>query len=193
MIKLSHLQPFAKGTTRHAYVHPDHADQCLKILPAAAKAGKDHNNNEWKGYCAAAKMRDEAVWEHIPRCYGFVETDLGKALCVQLIRNADDLSFAASLDKRIEQGGADDSLKRSFEVFKTFALRTGFYTNCLGNIISARLADGKERLYFAECKYRRPGLTFIPAVLQKRTQKKIARLQMEFCKRVDLYESAAKQ
>ena len=195
VIKLAHLSPFAEGGFKKCFVHPDDPNRCLKIAKPKEMSAKisgrfyrkflpqsRYNANllEWRGYEAAERLGDSQVWEHIPRCFGFVPTDLGSALCVQLMRNADG-SIAPTLCDRIKQGGGGQTLQTSLQEFKQFMARAEFYAGGLQNILSVQLDDQTERLYFAEFEYRRkiPHLV-VPAFYRKRLQKEITQLQKNF-------------
>ena len=197
MIKLSDSQPFAEGRTRRCYVHPDNPEQCLKIVIAGAEKIKIRqkpirarlpaslycpNLNEWRGYRRAEKIRNPKIWQHIPRCYGFVQTDLGKALAVQLLRDANG-DISSPLPSLLRHD-IDDSLQRGFDEFLNFILNGVFYTTAVNNIIAVRLNNNDWRLYLAECKNRRPGLTFIPFVRRRRMQRIIARIRADYNKHV---------
>lgn len=196
IINLAHAEPFAAGMTRRCYVHPHNPALCVKIVIPGAEKKERLNNlpfysprrlmplshfnpnlHESQGYRHAEAMRSEAVWNHIPRFHGFVKTDLGTGLMVELLRH-DDGDIATPLDKRL-LSGADDSCRRAFAEFCRFMLTSSFYTNSLCNVLCVRNNE-KERLYLAECKYRRPGLTHLPFVRHKRLLRMIARLEKKF-------------
>lgn len=202
MIKLSHLSPFAEGRTRRCYIHPDNSDLCLKVvipgMGAEVKQKKklhrrlfpssfyDPNFNEWRGYCRAEKAGNLALMRHIPRYYGFSETDLGKALTVQLLRHPNGV-IGTPLIERLSQG-FDDSLRQAFTELKNTILDTGCYTTDVNNLISIRLEGGDERLFFAECKYRRPGMTIFPPLRRRRMRRILTRLERSLVKYLPIDE-----
>ncbi len=175
---------FAAGRTRRCYVSPQNPSQCLKIVIPGSDGLKLRNKKyrrlfpasrynpnmiEWRCYQKVEKMNDETLWQHIPRCYSFVNTNIGQALVLELLCHADG-SISTPLIQRIQQG-VDESLLSAYNEFLDFIRRSGFYTTEVNNINCVRLPDGSERLYFVECRYRRPGLTFIPAIRRRRLER----------------------
>lgn len=56
----------------------------------------------------------ETIFQHISRCYGFVETDMGMGLVSELIRNTDH-RISQTLKKYIWEFGVTDSLKAAIQ------------------------------------------------------------------------------
>ena len=172
MIELSKSTSFAEGDSRRCYVHPGDSGKCLKIVKAnprhksrlrrffRPRSWYDPNNIEHRAYRSANRLRDETVWRHIPRCYGFVETDLGRALSVEMMRDADGeisrplLEFVAD--------GLDDTLRAAYAELTDFYMRTGFYMKRINNILVVCEADGGKRLVLSEIKPRYPALIVVP-------------------------------
>ncbi len=202
VVSLAGIEPFATGTTRKCYVHPHNPSVCIKILliPGArrhrwsqrkqvyrysvwyrlkrfTKHLSDANLNEWQGHLHAQSQRGEWVWRHLPRCYGFVETDLGLGLAVELLRH-DNGEIATTLSERFRQRGEDASFRSAWAEFKDFVLKIGIYTRSLHNVLSV-VKNGEERLYFAEPKWRRPGFSRVPYFRRKRLVRKIALMENE--------------
>jgi hypothetical protein len=105
MIALKTLKPFAAGGNRWCYVDPDDASRCIKVRRPdfsieARRASKgfpknlkplssfDDNLDEFTVMENLARHYDNDVFKHISRCYGFVDTDMGKGLCSELIRDS---------------------------------------------------------------------------------------------------------
>lgn len=105
MIALNELKPFAAGGNRLCYVDPDDASRCIKVRRPdfsieARRASKgfpknlkplssfDDNLDEFTVMENLARHYDDGVFKHISRCYGFVDTDMGKGLCSELIRDS---------------------------------------------------------------------------------------------------------
>lgn len=168
MIILSDEEPFAEGYERWCYVHPGDSNKCLKIVKPQYVEGKrrkriyrrlrspsyyDPNIADYKAHQYLKSLNDVSVYEHIPRCYGFVETDRGTALSVQLMRCAGG-GIAPTLEKRVLQG-TDDILKKAVQEFTIFMNRNNFseYGDVSRNIMSVRLSNGKERIYMTEYKH----------------------------------------
>ena len=96
---LSDKIPFGKGNDRAAYFHPERPGDCLKVMRPGTmeklRAGKplrfllrsaaryDLLSGNGKSYLAIAGR--EPVCMHIPTCHGIVQTDIGRALHLELI------------------------------------------------------------------------------------------------------------
>lgn len=103
-LRLSPLEPFARGGNRLCYVHPEHPDRCVKVrrpdftladrrrkkgFPKNLKPLSSFDDNlEEAGVMAKLKKRyGETIFQHVSRCYGFEETDRGRGLTSELIRD----------------------------------------------------------------------------------------------------------
>ncbi len=97
MILLMTSEPFATGDHRLCYRHPHDENLCIKVnrqgkaqlLKARAPFYKrfrsadsfDDNQIEYRAFQQPAILRNTPeIWRHIPRCYGWVETDIGRGL-----------------------------------------------------------------------------------------------------------------
>jgi hypothetical protein len=105
-LQLGALQPFAQGGNRLCFVHPHFSDRCIKVrrpdftladrrrkkgFPKNLKplSSFDDNLEEFQVMNQFQHFYDEGLFAHISRCYGFEETDMGKGLSSELIRNGD--------------------------------------------------------------------------------------------------------
>ena len=103
-IQLSNQEPFAKGGNRLCFIHPDDPGLVIKVrrpdrpLEKKRKAKKfpknlrplsslDDNLEEFKVMRSLDKRIGESVYQVVSRCHGFVETDLGKGLVSELVRD----------------------------------------------------------------------------------------------------------
>ena len=104
MLKLSDLQPFARGGNRLCYVHPEDPGLCVKVrrpdftlrdrrrqkgFPKNLRplSSFDDNLEEERVMRELERHYGEVVFKHVSRCYGLVETDMGKGLVSELIRD----------------------------------------------------------------------------------------------------------
>ncbi|MBV0933260.1 YrbL family protein [Marinobacterium weihaiense] len=103
---LADEQAFAQGGHRLCFVHPRHADRCIKVRrpdftleDLRRKKGFpksllplhcfDDNREEHEVITDLATRHGEPVFDLISRCYGFETTDLGPGLVLELVRDAD--------------------------------------------------------------------------------------------------------
>lgn len=82
MLQLSDSHLIGKGSERACYVHPKDSTRCIKINHSALRK---QSENELK-YLTFLLKRN-ICWQHIPRFYGTVETNLGDGLVFDLIRD----------------------------------------------------------------------------------------------------------
>ncbi|NKI19145.1 hypothetical protein HCU74_17195 [Spongiibacter sp. KMU-166] len=104
MIELKALEPFAAGGNRWCYIDPADAARCIKVrrpdfsieerrrskgFPKNLKplSSFDDNLDEFRVMTALERYYDDGIFAHISRCYGYVDTDMGKGLSSELIRD----------------------------------------------------------------------------------------------------------
>ncbi|WP_157810395.1 YrbL family protein [Vibrio sp. HA2012] len=83
MIMLSKADMLGKGTTRTCYQHPDNADLCIKVMHSHSPL--KINKLEYRFYNKLYKK--DVPLEHLPKCFGFVETNLGTGLVYEHINS----------------------------------------------------------------------------------------------------------
>jgi len=136
MIKLKNKKIFSRGGNRLCYIHPDDDNKILKVLiPKKSAVAKrksapfykkfrplycfDDNLRELQAYKTLTRKEkflckkrnnEEIIWKHIPKCFGKVETDLGLAVCQELIRSNNG-NIAISFRDYINTKGFTDELK----------------------------------------------------------------------------------
>ncbi|WP_237065311.1 YrbL family protein [Microbulbifer guangxiensis] len=103
-IRLAASQPFARGGNRLCYVHPEDNSLCIKVrrpdftladrrrkkgFPKNLKplSSFDDNLEEAKVMSALQRRFGELVFRHVSHCFGFVDTDMGRGLVSELIRD----------------------------------------------------------------------------------------------------------
>lgn len=130
---LQALSPFARGGNRLCYVHPQHADRCIKVRrpdftleDLRRKKGFpknlrplswfDDNLEEFKVMEDIASRLGEPALALVSRCYGFEDTDMGRGLTSELIRDGDG-RIARTLKQHIWDNGYSDDLKAAVQRF----------------------------------------------------------------------------
>ena len=193
-ILLSDKAPFAGGTERRCYVHPAEPDKCLKVINRETVEYRrtrhvyrrlipvrfyDANIADYKTDLYLRSLGGADAYKHIPRCYGFVKTDLGDALCVQLMRGADG-GIAPPLTERVRHG-ADAALKAAMEEYLDFLLNSYFSRHAAFpyNILSVKLSCGSERFYMGECRRIRKSQT-APFFSRTKMQNSVRKLREWF-------------
>lgn len=121
ILQLKNLEPFARGGNRLCYVHPEDPGRCVKVRrpdftleDRRRKKGFpknlrplstfDDNLEESKVMALLERHYGLVVFNHISRCYGFADTDMGRGLVSELIRD-DDGRISQTLKKYIWDNG----------------------------------------------------------------------------------------
>ncbi|HSH96549.1 MAG TPA: YrbL family protein [Roseimicrobium sp.] len=201
MITLTSSQPFARGGKRDCFVHPLHADRCVKVprldsIPSDLKRRAswfrsvrkgvdafDENVSDWTVLHSLKNAGDKAIWSHIPEFFGWEETDRGRGLVIELLRDEDGLISRTLLDWLWEHGYDERTQAAVTELAAYWEARV-IPSRSLGlhNIVAQVMPGGKLRLVVID------GLgstEFIPfskwsrAYALRRSRSKIAGLRVD--------------
>jgi len=138
MLTLTQAEPFARGGNRLCYVHPDNPDCCVKVrrpdftledcrrkkgFPRNLRplSSFDDNREEAAVIKELQQRRGDIIHQHIYRCDGFVETDLGPGLMTELVRDADG-RISLSLKQDLWERGYPESTRQAVETLAEFWL-----------------------------------------------------------------------
>lgn len=136
MLTLTDKQPFARGGNRLCYVHPENSKLCVKVrrpdftledrrrkkgFPKNLRplSAFDDNLEEYREMQFLEQHFGDRAFQHISRCYGFVDTDMGKGLVSELIRNPDG-RIAVTLKQYLWDHGLTDQVRQVIEAFIDF-------------------------------------------------------------------------
>ena len=202
MINLDEKLLVGKGGRREVYLDPRDTGgkKCIKVTPIqnklVAKAVNKHwykkfrsleyfdeNNTEIKAY---RHIKNEKVYENLPRFYGIVETNLGRGIVVDYI---DKITL---LKDFIENYGVTDNLlkalKKMFQNFISNGVEIRDYT--LLNY-AVKIVDGELRVYMIDGLGNAnliPLNRWIPYFGRKQTIRRIKRMLSNFIKIFPKYE-----
>jgi len=159
-LKLSEMTPFAEGDHRLCYQHPRQPELCVKVN----REGKDlalwkrapfykklrsvkSFNDNWQEYLSfqqpAVAANTPGIWRHIPRCYGWVKTDMGDGLITDYyVRENHEPAW--TLADYLSTQGADKKLSAAIAEFIACLRKTRLITKNLlpHNILVVE--DGKD-------------------------------------------------
>lgn len=160
MLLLQGLSPFARGGNRLCYVHPQHPDRCIKVrrpdfsleerrrkkgFPKNLRplSSFDDSLEEFNVMRVMDKMFGAPLYQHVSRCYGFEDTDMGKGLVSDLIYD-DSQSISQTLKKIIWDEGMTRDLMLAVQVFAGFWINHGIPSRdlLLHNIAVQRANNG---------------------------------------------------
>jgi hypothetical protein len=106
-LKLGNREPFARGSHRACFRHPESEDPCVKVMIEDWRVADRRLRAPWfvrtfrrkwyfhenlfeeRYYRKLEQRIGEVARDFLPRCYGEVMTDQGEALVVDLIRDHD--------------------------------------------------------------------------------------------------------
>lgn len=101
MIELDQNHFIGKGGTRSCYLHPHDSGKCIKIDKRKSGGATER---EARYYSKIARIRPDLSYVHIPRFYGFVDTNLGRGGVFDLIRDETDGEISRSFSDYINAG-----------------------------------------------------------------------------------------
>lgn len=133
-IHLSELAPFSKGGNRLCFVSPADSNICLKVhqaertpelrrqrksFPANLRPAAffDENLQEYESLQRHFAEFPDAICRHLPKTYGIMDTDLGAAHAMELIRDEDGL-ISLTVELYLWNHGMDDRLTQALKDFK---------------------------------------------------------------------------
>jgi len=197
IIELSDQEPFAVGGRRACYVHPNDPNRCIKLIladktPRQLRAANawwkrlhraayyDENVQDLKIYRHLISRHGAGIHQHLSQVFGLVETDLGRGLEVELIRDADGRVSLSGKGYTIEQGLTDTFLAslQPLEDFLTH-YRIQFRDPFPHNLSVQVAQDGSLRLVIVDGLARKAWIPFdsLPRSLAaQRIHKKMQRL-----------------
>jgi len=145
MINLGKDDFLQSGSERDCYVHPLENNKVIKIVQEIKKNGSQ-NDIEYKYYKYLKKYK--ASLEHIPQCYGVIDTNLGKGLVFDKIVNFDNTEsqqFKHYIKNKLLTESQEekllDQLKRYLETNKIL-----FVDASLRNVLCQKIAEDEYKL-----------------------------------------------
>ena len=136
MINLNEVQSFAQGGNRKCFINPENPQTCLKVMhkdliaeiksnavwykKLRVKSSFDDNLREEEAYkqSAIAKTSSDAVWDHLARWHGMVETTLGSASETELIKSHD--GIAETLEAYLFREGLTKEIIQAINTFESW-------------------------------------------------------------------------
>jgi len=197
---LKDLEPFGVGGRRLCFEYPGDPGKCVKVLRTdphrtvqfrartrwkmAVRRPYDNNEDERRQIDKLFSRHGESVKKHFPRHYGFIQTDLGRGLVLDLIRDFDS-EISMSLREWITRGKSLDEVREAFQEFRDFLIDKCIFTRAIldHNLVVFRPSEGQYRIVMID------GLgdsTLIPVALmrQKWAEKRIVRKTTEAWRRM---------
>jgi hypothetical protein len=163
-LRLSAARPFSFGGNRVCYVDPRDITRCIKLdrsdrTPADRRRRRkfpfnlrplssfDDNREEYRAFRDIQTRHDEEMSRHLPRCHGWVETDLGRGLVTDLVRD-DEGRVSETLETIVWRDGFNAELRKAVGELERFWITNGILSRALlpHNVVVKRATDGSSRL-----------------------------------------------
>ena len=164
MIRLQEKNLIAHSATRKCFIHPEDPEKVIKIVRKRPGLGKrDANWKEWRHYQFLIKRHPQL--DYISTYHGFVETNLGRGLLSDCVRDFDG-RVSSRLEKVLSGHGqydllaVHDALERFCQ--KIIARNIQLFDLNQFNILIQRLPDGACKPVSIDIKGRYNNYEFIP-------------------------------
>lgn len=163
-VLLAEQLPFAQGGHRLCYVDPRDASRCIKVLRQdrsladrrRRKGGLkrlrsldsfDDNLEESRVLESFAHCYPPEVLAHVPKHFGWVDSDRGRGLVVELLRD-DDGRISLSLKQQLWEQGYDEACTGAVKALARVWSAYGVPSRelLLHNLVLQRRAAGRERV-----------------------------------------------
>jgi hypothetical protein len=165
MLVLSAKHLINRGANRDCYQHPDDPGKCIKLNRSDGGGKRDGMNEiEYEHHAELAERLGEAFYQFAPRCFGIVETNLGKGPCFEMIRDADGQCSTRLRDYINASGCTLEHAYRLIDPLEAFVKtnRLALFDVNFNNLLVRSDADGQERLVVIDWKGPRALREFVP-------------------------------
>ena len=170
MIELKNEKIFAEGSVRNCYIHPNEPDKLLKVMKLSLNEKRKHCGKWYKKFrplfCFDSNLRElkahkylegmsathgRAASQHFPKCFGMIKTDLGDALCVELIHSFND-DVVIGLNKYIKAHGLNEKIKNALDDFFLFLTKNNIIISDLHieNLVVKQCNNGELAIYMID-------------------------------------------
>lgn len=130
-LRLGGQQPFARGGNRLCFIDPGEPARCVKVrrpdftledvrrkkgFPKNLKplSSFDDSLEEYQVMRSFQQHYPDGIFDHVSRCYGFVDTDMGRGLVSELIRDSDG-RISITLKQYVWERGYSEDCQRAVQ------------------------------------------------------------------------------
>lgn len=191
-LSLADKKPIGMGNRRQVFVHPENPALCFKVArfdhirAQMDKRGlvyklmptrwRDDNWLEARAYRQSAiEPQNDRIWQHLPRLYGWQDSDLGAGLVFDYYRAADDTP-APTLRRAIQENGLTAALQNALDELYAYIRETGLWMRHPNAENTVLAADGRLKLIDCLGTYNMHMLRHIPALRKRRLENHITYL-----------------
>lgn len=149
MIELDSHLLIGRGSERHCYRHPLNPERCIKV-PHYLGRHKQQNEKDFIYYRKLAKRGVE--WTHIPRCFGWTETDKGPGLVFELMQDDHGQPLPSIYDLLQNGTITIEQIEPELETLHQYMVRNLIFTSDMGvsNIVCRLMPEGHYHLYIID-------------------------------------------
>ena len=199
MMHLVQTEPFARGGNRVCYVHPDNTDICIKVPRPDVSLAQKRRRKGLKGRIKPASAFDDnsqdartlthlhrsigpSLASVVPRFLGWIDTDVGAGIMVDLIRDAGG-AIATPLKQYIWEQGMTPALHCALEQFERYWIDHAVPSRdlLLHNVVVATVPGPCVRLVVIDGLGNSDLLPFarmVPALARRKSTRKVANLRV---------------
>ncbi len=194
-LSLAGTAPIGMGNRRRVFRHPENGALCIKIarlrhirqqMDARSLFHKmmptrwrDDNRLEVRAYRQSAiRGGEETVWRHLPRLYGWQDTDLGRGLVFDYFQNHDG-GPAPTLRQALDAQGDVDEVKAALDELYDFIRSAGIWMRHpnVENVVLA--ADGRLKLIDCLGTYNGHVRRLVPPLVRRRLERHVSYLSRQ--------------
>lgn len=194
-LQLADAEPIGMGNRRRVFQHPDNPDLCIKIartehIRAQMDARgpvyrlmptrwRDDNWLEARAYQQAVLLlSDERIWAHLPKLYGWQNTDIGAGLVFDYYCDAAGQP-APTLRRALQENGLTNGLGDALQDLNAYIRTAGIWMRHpnVDNVVLAQ--DGRLKLIDCLGTYNMHVLRYIPILRTHRYARHISYLDKQ--------------
>ena len=194
-LHLADVEPIGMGNRRRVFQHPDNPDMCIKVartehIRAQMDARgpvyrlmptrwRDDNWLEARAYQQPVlNPTNDIIWTHLPKLYGWQETDIGTGLVFDYYRDASGQP-APTLRRALQENGLANGLAEALQCLNEYIRTTGLWMRHpnVDNTVFGQ--DGRLKLIDCLGTYNMHVLRYIPALRTRRYARHISYLDKQ--------------
>lgn len=185
----------ASGGERDVYQHPIDSTKLIKVLSKDLVGNRNQNDLDYKYFKFLEKKKIQ--FTHIPKCYDYLDTNLGKGLVVDKVCDYNGNISISFLDVVMKELFFIDTQNKLVEDLRTYLFNNNILFIDIGlyNVLCCEYEEGKYRLVIIDgLGGRRAGVKFWLYLNSKIfTKYKIKKSWNRFLKEIDRKRRQAKE
>jgi hypothetical protein len=192
---LADAEPIGMGNRRRVFEHPNNPNLCIKIARSEhiraqmdergffyrlmPTRWRDDNWLEARAYQQEVlETADPAIWLHLPRLYGWQDTDIGPGLVFDYYRDATG-GPAPTLRQALHTQGLCPDIRKALDDLHSYIRTADIWMRHPNAENTVMGMDGRLKLIDCLGTYNMQGLRHIPAVRKRRQERNIAYLERQ--------------